>query len=94
METSGTSTNRLTFEGPYDDVFVLVEQLRAAGLTVTWTPPDQERGGVVQDIIVGLVVNGAVESVRSVVSYIVEQGRAKVRLERPDPDESDPDPEP
>lgn len=93
MEAAETNISRLTFEGPYDDVFVLVEQMRAAGLAVTWTPPDQERSGVVHDIIVGLIVSGAIESVRSVVSHFVARRQVKVRLDRPDPDDSDPESE-
>jgi hypothetical protein len=39
---------------------------------------------VVQDIIVGLVVSGTVESVQSIVSHFLDRHRAKVRLEQPD----------
>lgn len=91
MEAAESRHNRLIFEGAYDDAFTLAEQLRANGLTVMWEPPDRDRGGVVQDIIVGLVVSGSVEFVRSVISHFVQQHRAKVRLEHQDRDDSEPE---
>lgn len=76
--------------GSLEAAYELVDGLRDADLDVTWQPPDQERGGLVSEIVVGLIVSGTAtaveEAVRTIVGRMRRRGRSIAEVEVQDLD--------
>lgn len=66
---------RLTYTGSYEGAYQLVADLRAADLEVSWAPPDHQRGGMIQEIIVGIVAGGAVDVLHTAIESYLERNK-------------------
>lgn len=78
------------FQGPYEDGFDLVDDLRAATQTVKWEPPDRKRSGVLQDIVINLFVTGTVAVVEEVIrSFLSRHAKSSASVHKPGEIEDD-----
>lgn len=69
-----TTDTHVRFEGKVRDAYQLVEELQAAGLSVEWVPPPEERVSAVETIVIIIVARGAYDILVAVLD------RARKRL--------------
>ena len=62
------------YEGPLSGAYELVEDLQAAGLTVEWTPPPEERTGAVEAVVIAILARGAYD----VLLLVIERVRSRL----------------
>jgi hypothetical protein len=79
-----TDTRQVTYEGAAPFASVLVRMLEDEGVTVQWDPPEETRsGGVLEEIVIGLAVNGTYEAIKLGVDRFRQwaKGRAKAKID-------------
>lgn len=63
----------IEYVGDYDGAYKLVEELREAGISVEWTPPDRDRGSVIEDLVLSILASGAYDAIKAISGGVVER---------------------
>ncbi|GAB3946806.1 hypothetical protein [Micromonospora vulcania] len=74
------------YVGDHEGAYELVRALRSAGVTVDWTPPDRDRGSVIEELALALIASGAYDVIKTAGGAVVQRltGR-RIRIDpRPD----------
>lgn len=88
-------TKRLVrYEGPAPLAAALAQYLEQQGVHVYWEPPVEERGGIVELVVIPLLVTGSYDAIKAGVRLFLERfPRTKVEIgderEEPPDDEHD-----
>ncbi len=72
-----TATHRLRYEGDPAPASAFAQMLQDEGLTVDWEPPYEERGGIVEDVLISLLASGTYDTIKTGVQSAIEKFHAR-----------------
>ena len=70
----------VTYEGPVEGAYDLVDELRAAGLAVDWVPPPEERATVPEAVAIAIVARGSYDVLMLVLRRMAKRFGKKATI--------------